>query len=174
MSTKSSYKVINKSIAVYEDLMNNVSEELFIRTPAEGVWSYAEVFTHIFSSTLGCIKAIEVCSVGKGQEDNTPTPFKIRVVLFFKRFPPGKFKVPERLAKDVLKINRTEATAMINNCKAQLEAAYPLIAQSSPTQKIKHPRLGLINASQWYSFIQIHLLHHQRQLDRIKAIHKNA
>ena len=174
MSINSSRNAIGKSIAVYEKLLNELPEELFTRTPAEGVWSYAEVYAHIFTSTLGCIKAIEACAKGTAIENDEPLPFSIRLVLFFKRLPPGKkYKVPERIEKDVRKISRQEAEELIRQCREQLETVYPMINSASTTQKIKHPRLGLFNASQWYSFIHIHLVHHQRQLYRIMAMHNS-
>ena len=174
MSINDSRKAIQKSIAVYEKMLSEVSEELFTRTPAEGVWSYAEVFAHIFTSNIGCCKAIESCAKGTAIENNEPLPFSIRLVLFFKRLPPGKkYKVPEKIAKDVRKINRKETEELIRQCKEQLETVYPMINSASSTQKVKHPRLGLFNASQWYSFIQLHTLHHQRQLYRIMALHNS-
>jgi len=45
-----------------------------------------------------------------------------------------------------------------------------LVNSASATQKVKHPRLGLLNAEQWYAFIHLHFLHHQRQLIRIKNL----
>ena len=172
MSINDNRKAIQKSIAVYEKLLSEFSGELFTRTPAEGVWSYAEVYSHIFTSSIGCCKAIESCAKGTAIENDEPLPLSIRLVLFFKRLPPGrKYKVPEKIAKDVRKITRNEAEELIRQCKEQLETIYPMIKSASPTQKIKHPRLGLFNASQWYSFILLHLLHHQKQLYRIRAMH---
>jgi hypothetical protein len=173
MSISASKKVIGESIAVYEKLLDGLSEGEFVSTPAVGVWSYAEVYAHIFSSTLGSIKAIEVCSKGTAIENSEPLPFSIKLVLFFKRLPPGKYKVPEKIAKDVRKISRTEATELIRLSREKLEAVLPMLVSASPTQKVKHPRLGLLNARQWYAFIHIHLTHHQRQLFRIMAMHKD-
>jgi len=171
MGSNASRKTIAGSISVYENLLNNVTEETFTKTPAEGVWSFSEVYAHIFSSTIGCTKAIEVCSRGTAIENNDPLPFPIRLVLFFKRLPPGKkYKVPQVIAKDVRKISRSEAAEMIQNTRQQLDTIFPLVTSASATQKVKHPRLGLLNAEQWYAFIHLHLRHHQRQLSRIKNL----
>ena len=174
MSISASRKAINKSIEVYEKLLEGFSEEVFVRTPAEGVWSYGEVYAHIFSSTLGCIRAIDVCSRGTAIENNESLPFSIKLVLFLKRLPPGKYKVPEKIAKDVKKISRTEARELIKKSREQLKDIETLIKSASPTQKVKHPRLGLFNARQWFAFTHIHLRHHERQLYRIRAMHKGA
>ncbi len=171
MSITGSRKAIEKSISVYEKLLNDVTEDLFTQTPAEGVWSYSEVYAHIFSSNIGCIKAIVACAKGTAVENADPPPFPIRLVLFFKRLPPGKrYKVPDVIAKDVRKISRQEASELIRTCREQLDRVFPLISTASATQKIKHPRLGFLDARQWYTFIHIHLLHHQRQLVRIRKL----
>jgi len=150
MGNNASRKAIAASITVYEKLLNGVTEEVFTKTPAEGVWSYSEVYAHIFSSTLGCTKAIEACSRGTAIENNDLLPFPIRLVLFFKRLPPGKkYKVPQVIAKDVRKISRMEAEDLIRNSRQQLDTVFPLVNSASATQKVKHPRLGLLNAEQW-------------------------
>jgi len=174
MGVNSSKKAIEKSIAVYEKMLEDLPEDVFIKTPAEGVWSYAEVYSHIFSSNIGCCKAISVCAAGTGIEDNKPLKFPLRLVMYFKRLPPGKYKVPEKIAKDVIKLSKEDASGLISKFRNTLAEITPLIEKASPTQKIKHPRFGLINAKQWYSFIHIHTLHHQRQLFRIQALHKQT
>ncbi len=171
MSISASKKAIQQSVEVYEKLLSGCPEELFTRTPAEGVWSYSEVFAHIFRSNIGCCKAIEGCAAGTGIEDTKPLSVSIKLILFFKRLPPGKYKVPQVIAKDVQKISRKEAEELIARFKAKMETVYPLVSEASPTQKVKHPRLGLFNAKDWYAFIHIHTLRHQRQLGRIGKLH---
>jgi hypothetical protein len=101
MGVNSSRKAIEKSVAVYEKMLQDLPEDVFIKSPAEGVWSYAEVYSHIFSSNLGCCKAITVCASGAGIEDSKPMKFPLRLVFYFKRLPPGKYKMPEKIAKYV-------------------------------------------------------------------------
>ena len=112
MGVNSSKKAIEKSIAVYEKMLEDLPEDAFIKTPAEGVWSYAEVYSHIFSSNIGCCKAISVCAAGTGIEDSKPLKFPLRLVMYFKRLPPGKYKVPERIAKDVIKLSKEDASGL--------------------------------------------------------------
>ena len=174
MSVTSSQLAILKSTAYYESLLQKLPEELFVQTPAIGVWSYAEVYSHIFSSNIGCLKAIDKCVEGTAIENNERLKFYVWAILFFKRFPPTvKLKVPEKIARQVVKISRLEAGVLISNFKNHLIEVTPKVSGASSTQKIKHPRLGLLNAMQWHDFIDLHTHHHQKQLGRIMKLHRH-
>jgi hypothetical protein len=82
--------------------------------------------------------------------------------------PAKKYKVPKRLAERVKKINKTEALDFVLEFEKALDDNYPLIANASVDCKTKHPRLGYLNAKQWLRFIEIHLKHHLKQLERIE------
>ncbi|HEX5669016.1 MAG TPA: hypothetical protein VFX73_09450, partial [Chitinophagaceae bacterium] len=85
-------------------------------------------------------------------------------------FPPGKFKVPDRLKDQVKKINKEEAHELICRFKDELSQITPKVDSANPNQKLKHPRLGLLNAVKWYEFIEIHTRHHRKQLIRISKV----
>lgn len=173
MGLVSTIRSINRSVDEYEALLNRVSDEEFNRTPIEGVWSYSEVFSHLFRSNLLSFTAIERCSTGQGVEDSKPTKFRYKLVLFFRRFPPNvKFKVPAKLAYLVEKINKEEARKLIADFREGLASSVEHVKKASPTQKIKHPRMELLNAEQWLIFTEIHTRHHARQLKRISKLFK--
>ena len=170
MSITSQQRSLLKSIAEYEDLLNTLTEEEFMRSPAEGVWSYSEVYSHIFQANLGSLIAIEKCIAGTGIESHKRIHWMAWLILFFGRFPPGKIKAPERVAAMVSKISTEEAKNLIVKFKKRLSELAPRVNKASPAQTIKHPRLGLLNASYWFRFIEVHTLHHARQLQRIQKM----
>jgi len=91
--------------------------------------------------------------------------------MFLGRFPPAlKVKVPPAIAAriPVTKISKEDAKNLLIKCRKRVDDITPLIKQSSPFSRYKHPRLGMLNAAQWYKFIRIHLEHHLKQLNRIK------
>ncbi|MEY3678346.1 MAG: hypothetical protein RI924_487 [Bacteroidota bacterium] len=153
----------------FEQFLNQMSEEEFQRSPVAGGWSYSEVYSHIFSANHACLLAIQHCIQGKGIESSEKASFVGRLILFFGVFPPVKIKAPERIAAMVKKISKVEALDQVQKFRENLQALVPQIAQASPTQKAKHPRMGLFTAPQWLSFIQIHTKHHLKQLYRIQA-----
>ena len=167
MNTVKVYQSITKIVAAYKAKLNDSSEGDFTTTPPIGGWSYSEVYSHIFDSSLLSLIALNNCIKGSGEVK--PTHFTVKMILFFGSFPPNKkYPVPKRLAERVKKINLMAAHQFITDFELQLVKILPQIENANPKIKTKHPRLGYLNAKQWLKFIEIHLNHHLKQLNRIE------
>lgn len=151
----------------YEDFLQDLTEEEFQRTPEEGVWSYAELYSHIFQANLGSLIAIERCLHGSKQVTGSPTFFG-RLILFFGIFPPVKLKSPARMIGT--KITLEEAGNYIARFKSKLADVVPLVRKADLKRTAQHPRLGMLNAPQWLRFVYIHSRHHLKQLARIRKL----
>ena len=171
MSSAAQQRSILKSVEIYSRFLGELSEEEFQKSPAEGVWSYAEVYSHIFKANLASLITVEQCINGTAEKSSAGTHWMVRLILFFGRFPPGKYKVPASIAGFTAVITKEEARNLIIKFKTRLALITPAVSKATSFHKVKHPRLGLFNASQWFRFIQIHTRHHQKQLLRIKYIH---
>lgn len=167
MRLEQQYKSILSAVSKYETLLAAVSEEEFVRSPADGVWSYSEIFSHIFQSNLVSLQAVDKCIRGTGIFSAKRIHWLAGLILFVGRFPPGKLKAPVKIAAMVNKISREDARNSIIKFKMRLDEIKPQIKKADSYQKAKHPRLGLLNAKQWFRFIEIHTIHHTRQLKRI-------
>jgi len=66
-----------------------------------------------------------------------------------------------------IKISKEDAKNLLIKCRGRIDDTTPLLKDSSPHSRYKHPRLGMLNAKQWFKFIRIHAEHHLRQLKRI-------
>lgn len=167
MDALTRYKAIVKAVAAYKAILAQIDEERFTTTPPNGGWSFSEVYSHIFDSSLLSVMAMQKAANGNGEERKTH--FAVKLILMFGKFPPGrKYKVPKQLAERVKKIDLMNASHLIASFELQLAKTLPALANANPKIKIKHPRLGYLNASQWLRFIAIHLDHHLKQIDRIK------
>ncbi|MES2417325.1 MAG: DinB family protein [Bacteroidota bacterium] len=172
MSNSGVRQSILNAVSQYQLKLATQNEAKFQETPAIGGWSYSEVYSHIFDSSLLSLRALQACIKGNGLVK--PTPFGARLVLFFGKLPPGKkYKVPRRLAERVKKIDLITAQQLINDFELQLAKVYPLMGKADLKIKIEHPRLGYLNATQWLRFIVIHLKHHLKQLTRIEKSFKS-
>jgi hypothetical protein len=167
MSIEAYNKSLLRAVAEYENLLPRVSEEDFIQSPKDGGWSYSETYSHIFQSNLFSLLAIEKCIAGIGSPNRTRIHWLAWLILFFGRFPPIKFKAPEKIAAMATKISREDALNLINKFKTRLGEVISNINDANPYQKTKHPRLGLLNAQEWFRFIEVHTVHHIKQLKRI-------
>ncbi|WP_276345758.1 DinB family protein [Daejeonella sp. JGW-45] len=169
MSVSSHVKSLVAAVEKYEKLLAEVSEETFTRTPPDGSWSYSETFSHIFQSNLVSLIAVEKCFLGTGVFCEKRLSFGIWAILFIGRLPPGKYKAPDRLASMVKKISKEDAANLIVKFRSRLADLKGKANKADRYQAVKHPRLGLLNAKQWIRFIEIHTIHHTRQLKRIEA-----
>jgi len=170
MSVAAQQRSIMRSVEKYRNLLEHINEEDFQRSPAEGAWSYAEVYSHIFKANLASLVAAEQCINGTAEKKSAATHWMVRLILFFGRFPPGRYKVPASIAALTTKITPEEARNLIVKFQARLAEIAPRIDKATKYHKVKHPRLGHFNALQWFRFIQIHTLHHEKQLARISAM----
>ena len=167
MNTNKVHQSIIKIVNAYQATLRTKSEEEFVLTPPIGGWSYSEVYSHIFDSSLLSLMALNNCIKDEGEVKSTH--FITKMILFFGALPPGKkYKVPKRLAERVKKINLMAAQQFIIDFELQLLKLQPLVDQANQKIKVKHPRLGYLNAKQWLRFIEIHLNHHLKQLVRIE------
>jgi len=171
MNTGRVYRSIDKIVAAYQVKLDATDEEAFTVTPPIGGWSYSEVYSHIFDASLLSLLALNNASRGVGEIKHTHS--LVKLILFFGSFPPTKrYKVPLRLANRVKKIEKLTAQQLIRDFEFQLKKLYPQLAQADPSIKVKHPRMGYLNAEQWLRFIEIHLGHHLKQINRIERSFK--
>jgi hypothetical protein len=166
MSAAQVFTSIQKVTFAYKQKLAQVPEHHFQQSPERGGWSYSEVFNHIFDLSALSLNELDKCLSGRGKKKRTH--WVTRLILFFGRLPPGiKFKVPKLLAPRVKKVTKDEASDMINTFLIQLQPFGKTIEQANARIKTPHPRLGFLNAHQWLRFIEIHLKHHLKQLNRI-------
>lgn len=167
-------KAIDATLDIYRTHLDTISEDLFTETPPGGGWSYAEVYSHILQATMAAAIGLERCKQRDG--DAKGINLMGRMVMLFGRFPPVKLRVPESVAAKmpVSKISKEEAKNLIIKCRKRMDELFPVVKNSVPGSIGKHPRLGMLNAPQWFKFIRIHLQHHLKQLTRIKNKFHNA
>ena len=168
MSVASNKKELEKSLRFYEEFLKTVSEEAFSSTPPSGGWSYAEVYSHITNVNYISAIAAEKC-LNKVAEIKTRKPdWRVRLILFLGKFPPGKIKAPATVEESVKKFTKEEAANFLIKVCKKLDNLIPQYKKFDSNYKVKHPRLGYLNATHWLRFMVLHTKHHQNQIIRIK------
>jgi hypothetical protein len=166
MNTAHVFSSIQQVVKTYKQRLATMDDDRFQQRKEDGSWSYSEVYQHIFDLSLLSLAEVDNCLLGDGKSKETHWISKL--ILYFGRFPPAmKFKVPKALAPRVRKITRERANKLIETFLEQLESYKHRLQQANPNVKTLHPRLGYFNAAQWLRFIEIHLKHHLKQLNRI-------
>ncbi|MBS1532618.1 MAG: DinB family protein [Bacteroidetes bacterium] len=170
MKIEAERKAIEAALDVYRSRLDTIPDEQFDLTPPDGGWSYAEVYSHIMQTTLGSSMALEKCTLSICMPTAKGRSLIGLFVLTFNRFPPVKVKVPKTIAErtPTKKISKEDARNLIIKCRKRIAEVAPLIHDSAINKRMKHPRMGMLNAAQWFKFILIHLNHHIKQLNRIE------
>jgi hypothetical protein len=170
MTREAEHKAIETVLDVYRSRLDTRADEQFDVTPPGGGWSYAEVYSHIMQANLGSSIAAEKCTLSNCKPTTQGRSLIGFFVLTFMRFPPVRVKVPKAVAAatPAKKISKEEARNLLIKCRKRVNDIAPLVHDSPPHNRIKHPRLGMLNAGQWLKFILIHSKHHLKQLDRIE------
>jgi len=170
MNIGATRKKIEEALDTYRNRLDTIPDDLFTVTPPDGGWSFSEVYCHILQANLGSSIALEKCMMKNCIPTSKGRSIQGLMVLTFGRFPPFKVKVPQAITEKspVKNITKEEARNLLIKCRKRINDLTPLIHNSSKNQRIKHPRLGMLNARQWFKFILIHSQHHLKQLDRVE------
>lgn len=173
MSLKTDRSKIEEQLNIYRERLDVYTDTDYFLTPAEDVWCYAEVYSHILQATYQSLLAAEQCANGSGKFSSDGVMFIGRLILFTGMLPPGKYKAPKKLAALTNKMSKEDARNLLIRTRKKLESLMPMISKANPNIRIKHPRIGMLNAEEWLRFTYIHLKHHVHQLNRIsKMLHK--
>lgn len=170
MNLQKERKAISIVLDEYRARLDTIPDALFTETPPGGGWSYAEVYSHILKASLSSSIALERCANNNCEPTTKGLTLLGRYVMLTGSFPPVRIKVPAAVEAKMPaeKISKEDAKNLVVKCRKRIDDMWPLIKASLPTSRIKHPRLGMLNAGQWYKFIRVHLQHHLKQLSRIE------
>lgn len=142
------------------------------QAPGPGQWSAAQVVQHLVLSETGIGQYIEkkVLQEEGLQKAGIAAFLKSKLLRVLLRLPFTRFKAPSYLAKMM-----PEQAPPISELRAEWEAVrrrlerllneYP--SQLTNRAIFKHPRTGMLTIYQTLDFMLDHVLHHQKQLERI-------
>ncbi|WP_428328565.1 DinB family protein [Mucilaginibacter sp.] len=170
MNLLTEQKAIDTALDDYRAQLDLIPDDLFTVTPPGGGWSYAEVYSHILKATLKSCIAMERCTHSNCEPTKKGLSFWGYYTMLMGSFPPLKIKEPPKVAEKMPaeKISKEEAKNQLIKCRKRIDEIALLVYNSSDEARIKHPRLGVLNARQWLKFIRIHLQHHINQLHRVE------
>ena len=166
MNTNTIHSSLHKIAGTYLSKLETIGDSSYSIVPPIGGWSVSQVYSHIWEASLLTLVTMEDCIKGKGVE--RPTAFAVIMILFFGALPPGKYKAPDMLKGLDKDISKDEARRLIALFVTKMEQSFEKLRTANPEIKTKHPKLGYLNAAQWFRFIEIHLKHHLKQLERIE------
>ena len=157
----------------YLDELQQLSIEQLKLQPNENEWSLGQLYLHLVKTALYMqIGNIDKC---RSQSANAVDPVGEKTeagvaVFTLGGFPPERIKVPA--SPQYTPEQPTSKQQIIDGMQTVLQrmkGIEPLLEDISPRCTSLHPRLGALNAKEWFALIEMHYRHHLLQLDRLKA-----
>ncbi len=170
MSVRGDKRKILQQLKFYGTFLKTVNEERFITTPKAGGWSYAELYAHVLNTSFLSLVAVDQCLSKTASIKREKPDWRVRLMLFLGRFPPGKYKVPAMLLAAISKISQEKASNELHRMIKKIDAIDANFSKYNPAYKVKHPRLGYLDAESWLRFMYVHTKHHQKQIKRIEKL----
>ncbi|WP_405141888.1 DinB family protein [Paenibacillus sp. FSL H7-0942] len=153
--------------------LNKLDMGSLLKKQSEEEWSIGQMYVHLIQSALFLhLHNIEQClssedSTLKSGEEKTELG---RQVFELGQFPPVPVKVPASPQYTPQPPESMESLSDgLHMVVERMRSTEPLLHQASENNKIRHPRLGALNAQEWFLLIEMHYRHHFLQLDRLKS-----
>ncbi|WP_340018161.1 DinB family protein [Paenibacillus sp. FSL H3-0457] len=153
--------------------LKNLDMSSLLKKQSEEEWSIGQMYVHLIQSALflhlhnieQCL-SIEDSTLNSGEEKTELG----RKVFELGQFPPVPIKVPASPQYTPQPPESMESLIDgLHMVVDRMRSTEPLVYQVSVNNKIHHPRLGALNAQEWFLLIEMHYRHHFLQLDRLKS-----
>ena len=153
---------------LFEKLVDLTHEEL--GTPeSDGKWSAGQVINHLMVSEKTSLDYLKKKFLGKDSLKDVGIGSNIRMMLFkWSQVSSLKFKAPRYVSNPSNDDSMDELRSNWRTLRsdfAEFLHQYPV--ELNKKGIMKHPFAGRINIGQTIDFFRYHLVHHQKQIDRI-------
>ncbi|MEK4663008.1 DinB family protein [Priestia sp. FSL H7-0729] len=170
-STTEALKSLETAVERYLAELNKLDMGSLLKKQSEEEWSIGQMYVHLIQSALFMqLPNIEQClsnedlTLNSGEEKTELG----RQVFELGQFPPVPVKVPASPQYTPQPPENMESLIDgLHEVVERMRSTEPLLYQASVNNKIRHPRLGALNAQEWFLLIEMHYRHHFLQLNRL-------
>ncbi|WP_339274609.1 DinB family protein [Paenibacillus sp. FSL W8-0426] len=163
---------LEETIGQYLSELNNLDMEQLLHKRCEEEWSVGQMYMHLIQSALFMhLKNVDQCladhdfswsTVGEKTEEG-------KAVFKLGSFPQVRIRVPASPQYTPQQPqNKEQLTDGLNRVMERMKSKEPDLYQAPDHKKVPHPRLGELNAKEWFMLIEMHYRHHLLQLERLK------
>ncbi|MEO2257435.1 DinB family protein [Paenibacillus amylolyticus] len=172
-STTEVLKSFETAVERYLAELNKLDMGSLLKKQSEEEWSIGQMYVHLIQSALFMhLHNIEQCLSSEDStlnlgEEKTELG---RQVFEFGQFPPVPVKVPASPQYTPQPPESMESLIDgLHMVVERMRSTASVLHQASVNNKVRHPRLGALNAQEWFLLIEMHYRHHFLQLDRLKS-----
>lgn len=174
MNTQEIVKRFEEITALYLEELDRFSMEQLLHKPNAEDWSIGQLYVHLVGSARHMqLRNVELCrdaSHPAVQADGSKS--EAGGAIFAQgAFPPIRIHVPPSPEYTPGQPDSKEGLAEdLRSVAARMRELEPLLAGIPSCHTVAHPRLGYLNATEWFELAEMHYRHHLRQLERLKAL----
>lgn len=171
-STTEALHDFEASVERYLTELDDLNMKQLLDKKNEEEWSIGQMYMHLIQSAQFMhLHNVDQCLTGSdaslfSSADKTENG---RAAFESGSFPPVRIRVP---ASPQYTPRQPESKAQITEglCAVaeRMKRIEPALSQASESNKVLHPRLGALTATEWFLLIEMHYRHHFLQLDRLK------
>ncbi|TMV50992.1 DinB family protein [Paenibacillus mesophilus] len=174
MDTKQTLERFEEIVSLYRQQLDRYEMDQLTRTPEVGEWSLGQVYVHLIQTTMRMqLRQIEACRENGGPASGTvgekTEPGK--AVFDLGAFPPIRIRVA---ASDAYTPRQPESKEQLvdglNEVVRRMREVEPSLEGIPAENTAPHPRLGKLNAKEWFALAEMHFRHHLRQKERLDAL----
>lgn len=167
---KSIQKNYNKLIADYDKLLQTVNAlpaEIIYQPMQENKWSVVQTLQHLNFAFVSSINYLKKKLQGDTFEYNPIAGWVRSYLLNSQLRTTKKFKAPKGLPEPIEITTIETVINEWNTIQSELKQILEELPENLVNKNIfRHPRVGLINASQMITFFSAHLYHHEQQIQQ--------
>lgn len=170
-STTEVLKSFETAVERYLAELNKLDMGSLLKKQSDEEWSIGQMYVHLIQSALFLhLHNIEKCLSSEDstlnlEEEKTELG---RQVFELGQFPPVPVKVPASPQYTPQPPESMESLIDgLSMVVERMRSTASVLHQASVNNKIRHPRLGALNAQEWFLLIEMHYRHHFLQLDRL-------
>jgi len=189
MDTKKTLRAFEETVSLYIEELDRFSLEQLLWKPAEDEWSLGQMHVHLIrSAQFMQLRNVELCLAPNGSP-MVASAGKTAIgeeVFRAGSFPPDRVRVPpspqytpsQPDSKEQIVDGLRDTIRRMTEIEPAVAAAFDPVAQaiSEPGKDtanelvrntVAHPRLGELNALEWFQLIEMHYRHHLLQKKRL-------
>lgn len=147
------------------DNLNALSEDQLKVRPAAGGWTPGQLYVHLIIDTGFYIEQIGMCI---SNSDHADAGMNASAENMFRdhAFPDMRIEGDPSHATMRQPANKAELSEGLLKIRNDMEQLADRIAIAGHRGKTRHPGLGYFGAEEWFLFADMHLRHHQKQLNK--------
>ncbi len=154
------YRLIERFYEEAEAMLTWPDERLFGHAAGVSGWSAAQHLEHLARTNGRTFKGLRMLAEGKlPAEPGRPNVWGL-LLLTLGRLPRGRTQAPA-FARPPDDLSRAVLERSLARNREALAALRPYLGRLPGREaRLRHPRLGMLDARQWLRFVRIHATHH--------------